>query len=183
MDEHPASFTYTGARVGAIDISVDYGGARDIAVGIRRGNGAGAMDIYVLQTGGIGGWQADNSPPGVVMADVFALKFSQSYPADGGLAVVFADNATGTMYNIALRDIDTNTIPVSGWALAANVEVAPATVNSPFAFELISADLELPSDFNGAAASLRRAYIATDSGNATSNNGGPATPRDDASTA
>ena len=67
------------------------------------------------------------------------------------------------MYNVALRDIDNNNIPVS-WAFTTNVEVAGyANPNSPFAIELAYANLELPSDFNGAAASLRRAYISTDS--------------------
>jgi hypothetical protein len=34
--------------VGALDISVDYGGSRDIAVCMRLGTGTAALDIYVL---------------------------------------------------------------------------------------------------------------------------------------
>ena len=158
----------SGALIGCIDISVDYGGKRDIAAGIRRGNGGGAMDIYVLQSTGFTGWRRQTTlPPTVVlnggMADVFALRFSATYPADGALAAVFADNTTGTMYNVALRDIDGNNI--LSWAFPLDVEVAPATLpNSAFAFQLVDANLELPSDFSGQAASLRRAYISTDSG-------------------
>ncbi len=160
--------TLTGnALIGCIDISVDYGGQRDIAAGIRRGNGTGPMDIYVLKTGGLTGWQRQTIlPPTVIIdggrADVFALRFSPTYPADGALAAVFADNTTGTMYDVALRDIDGNNI--LQWAFTADVEVAPATTpNSALAWQLIDANLELPSDFSGQAASLRRAYISTDS--------------------
>lgn len=147
--------------ISCVDISVDYGGKRDIAVGVRRGTGAGAFDIYVLQSVGFTGWVRQTvTPPGVTNGDVFALKFSPTYAADGALSVVFA-TAAGTYYNIALRDIDANDI--NQWVLTQNVEVAVTGGASPTAAELISADLELPSDFSGQAASLRRAYIATDS--------------------
>ena len=165
----------SGALIGTIDISVDYGGKRDIAAGIRRGNGSGLMDIFVLQSTGFTGWVRQAvRPPTVLlnggMADVFALRFSATYPADGALAVVFADNTTGTMYNVALRDIDANNI--LQWAFPADVEVAPATTPaSAFAFQLVDADLQLPSDFSGQAASLRRAYISTDSGAANAQDG------------
>jgi len=149
--------------VGAIDISVDYGGKRDIAVGMRKGDGTAALDIWVLQSKGFTGWvRQTNLPSTVTLGDVFALKFSPTYSSDASLAVVFTSKATptGTYYNVALRDVDLNTI--SQWAFTPSVEVAGTVGNSPIAANLISADLELPSDFSGQAASLRRAYISTD---------------------
>jgi hypothetical protein len=163
---------YTGpVTVGAIDISVDYGGQRDVAVGMKEGAGAFVFSIFVLQTGGIGGWDLQLvDPPGVITGDIFAMKFSPSYVADGALAVVFTDSlpaVNGTFYNIALRDLDANTILT--WTFPVNEEVSVTPTLSPFAWvggfgagALIAADIELPSDFNGQAASLRRAYISTD---------------------
>jgi hypothetical protein len=176
---------YAGGVIGCIDVSVDYGGRRDIAAGVRIGDGTQIMAIWVVQTGGFGGWRLQTAvadatrplPPGVTAADVFALKFSPTYPSDAALAVVFvADNVTagnnGTLYNIALRDVAQGVNQINQWALVSNVEVAPTTsVNSALARELVDANLELPSDFSGQAASLRRAYISTDSGGANKDDG------------
>jgi hypothetical protein len=181
-----AAAGYLGpVTVGAIDISVDYGGQRDIAVGMRNGAGGANLSIFVLQSQGFTGWQPQitalpASRPGLaVNGDFFALRFSPSYPADGGLATVFTVTLPvgaaniGTRYNVALRDIDTNTI--NQWTFPQNVDVCdPAFANtgvSPTAILLITADLELPSDFNGQAASLRRAYVSTDSGGAVLSDG------------
>jgi hypothetical protein len=154
--------------VGAIDVSVEYG-SRDVAVGMR--NGAGALDfaIFVLQTGGIAGWQLQTVNPADVAddGDIYAMMFSPSYAADGSLAVVFTCDEIDpagdddTYYNIALRDIDANDI--GAWAFTNSLEVAdPVSSDSPAVDQLITADIDLPSDFNGYAASLRRAYVATD---------------------
>ena len=164
--------------VSAIDISVDYGGKRDIIVGMREGSGGFPLDFYVLQTAGFSSWFLQTvRPPSMTPngnGDVFAVKFSPSYPADGAFAAVFTSTVAGlpgTYYNIALRDIDLNNI--LSWALAANVEVRvpPPGAASPTAIQLITADLELPSDFNGAATSLSRAYVSTDSGAAVASDG------------
>ena len=158
--------------IGAIDISVDYGGQRDIAVGVRRGTGAASFDMYVLQSSGFTGWvlQADVAPV-TDNGDIYALKFSPSYPADAAIAVVYTSTTTaGTWYNIALRDIDQNIVDSWAFATSVQVRVPPAGV-SPTAVQLITADLELPSDFNGQAASLRRAYVSTDSGIAVASDG------------
>jgi len=154
---------------------VEYG-SRDIAVGMRRGDGTLDFAIFVLQTGGIGGWQLQTlNPDGVNDGDIFAMMFSPSYAADGALAVVFTsddiDTGNGqTWYNVALRDIDANDI--GDWSFANSIEVAnPVTSDSPSVTELVQADIDLPSDFNGYAASLRRAYVSTDSGDGVADDG------------
>ena len=152
-----------GETIRSIDVSVDYGGRRDIAIGTVDGNGTG--DVYVVKSTGFGGWK-DQDFDGTPIGDFYAVKFSPSYASDASLAVVFATTATGTFYNISLRDIDTNTH--SKWAFLpaiSNVLLPPASIisgTSPLIATLNKVDLELPSDFSGQAASLRRAYISLD---------------------
>jgi len=142
-----------------ISISVDYGGRRDIAVGTVDGSGEG--DVYVLKSTGFTGWIKQNFDD-IPLGDFQAIKFSPSYASDGALVVVYSDDEA-TYYNISLRDIDRNTH--RAFAFTTPVEVkdpsSPALA-SPGVDELNRADLELPSDFSGAAASLRRAYISLD---------------------
>jgi len=175
----------SGETIRAIDISADYGGRRDIAVGTATGTGAGR--IWVVKSTGFSGW-VDQKVTTVTNADAtinlgvvdfFALKFSPSYASDAAMAVVFADNVTvsagcplanpcgATWYNVALRDIDTDT--TSSWAITIppipGIEVKDATWApgaSPGSLTLNKASLQLPSDFSGQAASLRRAYISLD---------------------
>ena len=173
--------------IGAIDISPNYGGKRDIAVGVRTGDGTNALKIYLLQTGGFTGWKPQtianlnaNAAP-ITTADVVALKFSPTYVGDASIAVVLALPALataddGTFFNIALRDLSTSANNIVGWAFPKSIEVKNSTATlgaSPDATTIILADLELPSDFSGQSASLRRAYISLDAGGvATPDNSG-----------
>jgi len=148
-------------HVGCIDISADYGGKRDIAVGMRQGNGTAAFSIWVLQSSGYTGWNLQTVLP-TATADVVDLKFSPTYVGDASMAVVYATATTGngTWFDVAQRDLDDNDI--ASWVYSASVEVCSTTPGtSPTADQLITADLELPSDFSGQSASLRRAYVST----------------------
>lgn len=148
-----------------IDISVDYGGRRDIAVGTVDGSGGG--DVYVLKSTGFTGWIKQGFDAGAGIGDFFAGRFSPSYASDAALALVFADT-TATYYNISLRDIDRN--QHRDWAFPMTLPTKVVEVRNPASgagaspanTQLNRADLELPSDFSGAAASLRRAYISLD---------------------
>jgi hypothetical protein len=155
-----ATLLAAGETIRTIDISVDYGGKRDIAIGTV--DGAGGGDVYTVPSTGFAGWKAQT----FALGDFYAVKFSPTYPSDASLAVVYAESTTATggatWYNISQRDIDQN-IHLA-WALAA-VEVKDSTWDpgdSPGIDVLNRADLELPSDFSGQAASLRRAYISLD---------------------
>jgi len=153
----------TGQVVGCIDISPDYGGKRDIAVGIRDGTAAGAFRIYVLKPAVAGSWNLQTVRPTTANADILALKFSPSYVSDTALAVVYATATPGdTYYNVGLRDLAANDMLswVFGSVLVSNTFVA----NSPDATDIVSADLELPSDFSGQSFNWRRAYVSTDDG-------------------
>jgi len=154
-----------------IDISVDYGGKRDIVVGTVRPGGLG--QVLVIQSTGFTGWVAQAPAPpeatasGNIQTGFFAAKFSPSYPSDGSLALVFAtDNAT--YYNVALRDLANNILSSPPYAFTSSVIVGdPANLTrlSPKWSQLNKAVLQLPSDFSGQAASLRRAYISLDTAN------------------
>jgi hypothetical protein len=165
----------TSEAVGCVDISVDYGGQRDIVVGMREGDASAAFGIYVLKSKGFTSWQLQNVIPTDVVGgngDIFDIKVSPSYPADGAFAVLFTnEDADGVWYNIALHDIDANDILSWVFPTSVYVGLTPQVLPAP-PDEVISAVLQLPSDFSGAAASLRRAYAATYTIDATGDDDG-----------
>lgn len=141
--------------IGAIDISVEYGnGKRDIAIGTRTGTGTGK--VYAMQAPGFGSWEDQG-----LTGDVTALKFSSTYSGDSTIVVI--SSTTGTFLNLGSRDIPAND---STWNTYTDYPVeivaAPFPGGSPTAAEIITADLELPSDFSGTTSSLRRYYISID---------------------
>ena len=156
-----------GATIGSIDISMEYGGKRDIAVGARDG-APGAFRIWGLQCPGFAGWNLQTVVP-VANADVVALRFSPTYfdantGGDAALAVVYCD-AAATYFDIALRDRNPDVNDIVTWVYGNAVEVndpSSAVGASPEATTIVAADLELPSDFDGQSASLRRTYISLD---------------------
>ena len=174
----------------SIDISVDYGGRRDIAVGTANGFGQGR--VFVITSVGFAGWRdqqiSASSLPAPLAAfnlgpvDFYAVKFSPSYASDASLAIVFADNTTlsvgacdnvtaanppgtgATFYNVLTRDtaLDTVTGVVFGIP-GIEIKDNPWPIGaSPGYVTLNKACLQLPSDFSGQAASLRRAYVSLD---------------------
>jgi hypothetical protein len=153
------------AVIGAIDISPDYGGKRDIAVGIRDRAVPGPFRIYVLKSAVVVSWNLQTVIPATAgaNADILALKFSPSYVSDAALAVVYATATPGdTYYDVGLRDLAAN--DMLSWVFDS-VRVSNAFLNdSPDATTIVSADLELPSDFSGDSFNLRRAYVSADDG-------------------
>lgn len=145
-----------GEYISCVDISMDYGGKCDIAIGTRTGGGTGG--VYVLQRPGFGGW-ADQILPA---SDVVALKFSPTYAGDSALVVVSA-TAADTRLHLGIRDTATNT---TTWNSFGGYPVEIRDTNyaetSPTVAQLITADLELPEDFSGQTSSLRRYYVSTD---------------------
>lgn len=153
-----------GEYVRCIDISVKYGSGRDIAVGTADGSGNG--DVYILRSVGFQGWvkQGFDAEPLGPLGDFHAVRFSPRTYANGGLALVFADQEA-TYYNISLVDrLQSRHLT---FLFCAHVEVRDSALPpgaSPEATTLVSADLELPSDFNEFDTGLRRAYLSIDDG-------------------
>ncbi|HEX7365309.1 MAG TPA: hypothetical protein VF366_09100, partial [Dehalococcoidia bacterium] len=157
-----------GEFISSVDVSVTYGGTnRDIAVGTRDGAGAGR--IFVMRAPGFGNWNVQNGlgiPPSVGWpaggGDVVALKFSPSYPSDSSLVVVSSE-AMNTRLHIGFHDTTAN---FTNWDVLAGYPVQLWDANfagtSPLATQIITADLELPSDFSGQDFGLCRFYVSTD---------------------
>ncbi|MCJ7516218.1 MAG: hypothetical protein MUO89_09730 [Dehalococcoidia bacterium] len=145
--------------ISCVDISVTYGGAnRDVAIGTRTG-APGTGRVFVMKAAGFSSWVDQILPP----SDVVALKFSPSYPTDTSLIVV-SSNAVDTRIHLGLRDTAANTTTWDGGAYPLLLWDAAFAVlgNSPTVTQIITADLELPSDFSGQDITLRRLYVSTD---------------------
>jgi len=150
-------------NISVIDVSMSYG-SHDIAIGTRTGGGGGT--IWVLKATDHTNWIAQG-----LTGDIMALKFSPSYVSDATIAIVYS-NATGTYLNAGVHDLDANTTDWTAIYGASLPEITTAaTGTSPTTAQIITADLELPSDFSGQALSLRRYYISTDDAGATGNAG------------
>ena len=146
-----------GEFISCVDISVIYyGTSRDIAIGTRTGGGGG--NVYVMKAGGFGSWNAQG-----LSGDVVALKFSPTYPSDSSLMVI--SSAADTRLHLGIHDTAANT---TAWdtVIGYPVQILDTSFagTSPLASQIITADLELPSDFSGqdVANPLRRYYVSTD---------------------
>ncbi|MFC1845876.1 hypothetical protein ACFLYM_00475 [Chloroflexota bacterium] len=147
-------------NIGAIDISPNYG-SYDIVVGTRTGGGGGGVSIF--RTPGPGTW-ADQG----ITGDIAAAVFSPTYAADRSLVIAYA-NATGTYVDIGVHDTTTNT---TTWGIIGPLEITAAGAGtSPKANQILTADIELPIDFSGQIAGLRRIYISTNDAGASGNAG------------
>ncbi|TRZ93726.1 MAG: hypothetical protein D4R82_04735 [Dehalococcoidia bacterium] len=147
-----------GEYISCVDVSLEYSdGKRDIAIGTRDGNGTGA--VYVLKAGITApSWKDQGLAGGIV-----ALKFSPTYNGDLAIVAISA-TAAGTSLNLGIRDIVANT---TTWNSPVNYPVTIVDTNyagsSANCTQIITADLELPSDFSAAdPGNLRRYYVSTD---------------------
>lgn len=158
----------TGNFISCIDISASYQGVRDIAIGTRNGGVSNTNKIYAVRAGFFGNWNAQDIPPSInyptVNYDIIDVKFSPSYATDSTIIIVYsantgvsATNATYMLYGI--RDSAINS---TSWSLnPIEIKDSLSVVgSSPDATTIVTADLELPSDFSGQAASLRRSYVS-----------------------
>jgi hypothetical protein len=108
-----------GEAIGAIDISVSYGTGRDLALVTRTGTGAGR--IFLTKMAGFSTWLQQANPSADPM-DFFAVRFSPTYTGDQSYVLILA-RATGTFYNIGLRDISGNS--TSAWVSRAMESAYP----------------------------------------------------------
>lgn len=148
--------------IGCVDVSIEYeANKRDIAIGTRKGDGTGR--VFVRQTPSLAGWKNQTVIPstGWVAGDVLALEFSPNYYSDTSLAVVTV--AGDTRLQLGQRDTDSNdtTWNVDGGYPVLVRDIAH-TQASPSVVQVITADLELPSDFLGTDSGKRRYYVSTD---------------------
>jgi len=157
-----------GNFISCIDISINYQGIRDIAIGSRNGGTTANNKVFVLRMGVFGSWNAQDILPSLnyptVNNDVIDIKFSPDYATDSTLIIVYSTNtgvpATNATY--MLHGIRDSAINSTCWDLnSIEIKDPPSVAGaSPDATTIVTADLELPSDFSGQAASLRRAYVS-----------------------
>ncbi len=146
--------------ISAMDISMDYNG-RDILVATRDGTGAGTNNISILQTPGFGGWKVQTTTTGGgFTGDIIDAVFSTTYNGDSTIVVVYTTAATGTWLTFGDHDLSSNdTTWESGYEVLKPGGIAG---QSALIGEIVTADIELPSDFSGKSSSLRRVYVAID---------------------
>jgi hypothetical protein len=167
-----------GAYISTLDISMDYGG-RDILVGIRNGGTGGNApnNLWTMKMPGYSGWLDQNIVTGGALnsnpfaGDVIAAKFSPTYNGDSTIAVLYSRIAgvvgtyPGTWLVTGVHDIAKN---YTAWNATPGIEIKNTTSNSgesPYSTEIISGMIQMPSDFSGQSASLRRIYVSTDAVN------------------
>jgi len=139
----------TGGRaVRCISISPDYGTPkREIAAGLWNGIAGGAVLLNILSNFPSGWFDA-----GLSGADIFAVKYSPSFSADGTLIAIASTTAKTYLY-MGVRDLGSNAISwnmYGGFPFELGV---PGTGSS--GTPLNYADIALPSDFNGSSSYLR----------------------------
>ncbi len=173
----------TNETIRCIDVSVDYGGKRDIGWGTVNGTNGGRWMVRSSSNWSSNQVQRNaNGTPGNALGtattsgiDYQAIKFSPTYSGDSSVALVYSCGpvvggvpaANATYFNVAFLDINQSATLEYAYG-AAGIEVknpASAAGSSPNWSELNRADLELPSDFSGQSSSLRRAYISLDAYN------------------
>jgi hypothetical protein len=161
-----------GYAVSAVDISEDYGN-RDLLIGVRNGAAPSVNNLWTMKILGFGGWnvQSSNGQPASINSftgDVIDAKFSPTYSGDATIAVVYSTNTgvattTGTYIITGARDLAANLTTWQPSGSAVEIKRPDDSAGaSPGSTEIITADLEMPSDFSGQSASLRRFYVCTD---------------------
>jgi len=83
-----------------MDISIDYGTGRDLAIATRSSAGNGR--IFMTNMGGFSSWRQQAAPsPSAI--DYFSLKFSPTYNGDQSYVVILT-SVSNVFYNIGIRD-------------------------------------------------------------------------------
>ena len=156
--------------VSAMDISVDFKG-RKVLVGTRDGTGLDTNNLQVMEIPNHGAWNtqdSEGSPPSInaVIGDILAAKFSPTFADDCSILLVYTDGTpehSGTWLATGVHDIPKNS---TTWqAKKVHIEIKNSDSeegNSPHISEIVTARLELPSDFHGNTDSRRRIYVSTD---------------------
>ena len=146
-----------GERVTCLAISPGYG-RWDIAVGTSTGGGNGRVLVNVV-SGFPSGWQdMSTGASGWSNADIFAIKYSPGFAADGTLLAIAATAppTDDTYLYIGLRDLGGNT---TIWNSSSGypVEICQSGQDTP-GTPLTYADLALPSDYSGSLPTHRHVY-------------------------
>ncbi len=146
--------------VADIDISEEYDGSREIAVGTRDPTDATAGgDVWALRGGMIAAWKAQELEiNSVVGGDVTSLRFSPDYD-DDRTVVAIASDTNDTYLCTGVRD---TTLETTEWTVTvpASVVIQGSPGGSPAESEIIFSDLALPAEYSGNDEDTRVLYAA-----------------------
>lgn len=157
-----------GEKIKCIAISSGYGNnIHELAIGTSTNNGNGK--VWISITGHFpGAWQDCSTgasgwlrtSPAASGVDIFAIKYSPSFPSDGTLLAITASGPTSntgdTFLYIGTRDLAKTTITwnsITGYP----VEICQPGQDTP-GTPLTYADLALPADYLGGTISQRHVY-------------------------
>ena len=146
----------SNSNLSAVAVSPLCGNDRCVAAATRTGSGNGGL--LITNSALAYNWR-DQKLPG----DVLTIRYSPQYLNDNMLAAVFSD-VGGTYMTAGLHDVVANITDWSALYGSGPVEVVfPINGHSPRADQIISADLELPGDFQGQIPGRRKFFISVDS--------------------
>ena len=157
-----------GERIRCVAISSAFRPATwEIAVGTSTGNGGGRVWIITLSSfpsgwrdmsTGVSGWLSTS--PKISGVDVFAVRYSPGFDADGTILAIVASrhppDSDDTYLYIGIKDLASNTMtwnPSPGYP----VEICQLGQDTP-GTPLTYADIALPSDYSGGIPPLRHVY-------------------------
>ncbi|MEW6141964.1 MAG: hypothetical protein AB1597_02260 [Chloroflexota bacterium] len=153
-----------GEFITGIDVSAKYpvagGDARDIAVCTGLAAAAGRIFILQLKPFGVTSWIQSTGAPAYSWR---AIKFAPAYAGDFSILAVGA-TAADTFLALGVRDIN-SVVPaaVINWAAFTGYPVVVGTAGATATWaQLITADIAMPSDFQGQVDRMRRAYVCYD---------------------
>ena len=158
--------------ISTMDISTSTGGRR-ILVGTRNGTGLGTNNLQIMEASNFGVWHIQDGTiktpsMGFVAGDVLVAKFSPNFDIDRTVVVVYSDDTAkpdhrGTWLVTGVYNELTNS---TNWQPQhKHIEIRNSNSNygdSPRICEIVTASLELPSDFSGQKSNFRRFYVSTD---------------------
>jgi hypothetical protein len=152
-----SSLLGAGQAVRCISISPDYGAPRrELAAGTWNGAGGGSVLINVL-TGFPGGWfDAGTGMSGWLSVgggvDVFAIKHSPSFAADGIMLLV-ASSAARTYLYMGARDLGARS---AAWNSSTGYPVEIGQAGTPLNY----ANIALPADYGAANPYARQVFAS-----------------------
>jgi hypothetical protein len=163
--------------ISAMDISVNSSGYR-ILVGTRDGQGTDTNNLQVLTLSYGSTWSiqdASGISPSTnpITGDILAVKFSPTFASDSTIVVVYTDGRkdhAGTWLATGNHSIANNSTHWQKCGQHIEIRNSNGKVgDSPCVDEIITAQLQLPFDFDGRFANSRRYYICTDAINRSEN--------------
>ncbi len=140
--------------VADIDISLEYDGRRDIAVGTRVQASSDYGDVWVTTTGLFDSWNDQG-----LDLDVTTVRFSPDYAGDETIVAVASD-AAATYLCTGYRNTTDNTTVWTHATDPAFVEISEPDEDSPTEDQIVFSDLQFVDGYSGDSAGSRNLFVS-----------------------